>query len=91
MLALDLQPVRNRLAWALLHASRLKEQTDTWAVEALVVDKTGRVANHGFRPVEAGRPGGPNLGARPNPGTRVRVGQRFTRTSSLWAGLVAAA
>lgn len=40
MVALHLQPVRNRLAWALLHASRLKEQTDTWAVEALVVDKT---------------------------------------------------
>jgi hypothetical protein len=40
MVALDLQPVRNRLAWALLHASRLKEQTDKWAVVALVVDKT---------------------------------------------------
>jgi hypothetical protein len=44
----DLLPVRNRLAWALLHASRLKEQVDTWADEALVVErttdpKTGRI------------------------------------------------
>jgi len=36
----ELQPVRNRLAWALLHASRLKEQIDAWAVDALAVDKT---------------------------------------------------
>jgi hypothetical protein len=47
---LDLLPVRNRLAWALLHASRLKEQVDAWAGEALLVDKitdptTGRITH----------------------------------------------
>lgn len=36
---LDLLPVRNRLSWALLHASRLKEQIDTWADGALVVER----------------------------------------------------
>jgi hypothetical protein len=40
MTAPDLLPIRNRLAWALLHASRLKEQVDSWAEETLAVERT---------------------------------------------------
>jgi hypothetical protein len=40
MAAPDLLPVRNRLAWALLHSSRLKEQANSWAEETLAVERT---------------------------------------------------